>query len=36
MRTEMDTLVVEERLLLKEEQPRCDDRENWRERFTPG
>jgi carbamoyltransferase len=34
MRTEMDALVLEECVLLKEEQPRFDDRENWREQFT--
>lgn len=34
MRTEMDALVLEECLLLKEEQPKFEDRENWREQFT--
>ena len=34
MRTEMDALVLEECLLLKEEQPKYEDRENWREQFT--
>jgi predicted NodU family carbamoyl transferase len=34
MRTEMDALVLEECLLLKEEQPTYEDRENWREQFT--
>ena len=31
MRTEMDALVLEDCVLLKEEQPAFDDRENWRE-----
>jgi carbamoyltransferase len=34
MRTEMDALVLEECLLLKKEQPKYEDRENWREQFT--
>ncbi len=34
MRTEMDALVLEECLLLKEEQPKFEDQENWREQFT--
>jgi carbamoyltransferase len=34
MRTEMDALVLEDCVLLKEEQPQFDDRENWREQFT--
>jgi carbamoyltransferase len=34
MRTEMDALVLEDCLLLKEEQPAFDDRENWRAQFT--
>ena len=34
MRTEMDALVLEECLLLKGEQPKYEDRENWREQFT--
>jgi carbamoyltransferase len=34
MRTEMDALVLEECLLLKENQPRFEDRENWRDHFT--
>jgi carbamoyltransferase len=34
MRTEMDALVLEECLLLKEDQPEFRDEENWRETFT--
>jgi carbamoyltransferase len=34
MRTGMDALVLEECLLLKDEQPKYEDRENWREQFT--
>ena len=34
MRTEMDALVLEDCVLLKEEQPAFDDRENWRAQFT--
>jgi carbamoyltransferase len=34
MRTEMDALVLEECLLLKDEQPKYEDRGNWREQFT--
>lgn len=34
MRTEMDALVLEECLLLKDEQPNFDDKEKWREQFT--
>ena len=34
MRTEMDALVLEDCLLLKDEQPAFDDRSNWREEFT--
>jgi carbamoyltransferase len=34
MRTEMDALVLEECLLLKEEQPKYEDHDNWREQFT--
>jgi carbamoyltransferase len=34
MRTEMDALVLEDCVLLKDEQPAFDDRENWREQFT--
>ncbi len=34
MRTEMDALVLEECLLLKEEQPTFEDQANWREEFT--
>jgi len=34
MRTEMDALVLEDCVLFKEEQPRFDDRENWRAQFT--
>jgi carbamoyltransferase len=34
MRTEMDALVLEQCLLLKEEQPAFRDDENWRERFV--
>ena len=34
MRTEMDALVLEDCVLLKTEQPRFDDRENWRDQFT--
>jgi carbamoyltransferase len=34
MRTEMDALVLEECLLLKEEQPAFRDEENWRETFV--
>jgi carbamoyltransferase len=34
MRTEMDALVLEDCVLLKEDQPRFDDRENWREQYT--
>ncbi len=34
MRTEMDALVLEECLLLKNEQPKYEDRENWRDQFT--
>jgi len=31
---EMDALVLEDCVLLKEEQPKFDDRDNWREQFT--
>jgi carbamoyltransferase len=34
MRTEMDALVLEECLLLKDEQPKFEDHANWREEFT--
>jgi carbamoyltransferase len=34
MRTEMDALVLEDCVLLKEQQPAFDDRENWRTQFT--
>jgi carbamoyltransferase len=34
MRTEMDALVLEECLLLKEDQPPFQDDENWRGSFT--
>lgn len=34
MRTEMDALVIEDFLFLKEEQPKFDDDKSWREDFT--
>jgi carbamoyltransferase len=34
MRTEMDALVLGSQLLLKTQQPKHEDRENWKETFT--
>ncbi len=33
MRTEMDVLAIENFILLKEEQPKFDDKENWQQTF---
>jgi len=33
MRTEMDVLVLENQLLLKEEQPQRNQNENWKDEF---
>jgi carbamoyltransferase len=33
MRTEMDCLVVGDYLLLKEEQPKWQEKDNWREKY---
>ena len=33
MRTEMDVLVLQNQILLKSEQPKAEQEENWREKF---
>jgi carbamoyltransferase len=35
MRTEMDALVLETCVLLKEEQPKFAEADDWRESFAP-
>ena len=33
MRTDMDLLILDDFLLVKEEQPKFEDEDNWREEF---
>ena len=34
MRTEMDVLVLQDLILLKEDQPALDEQENWRDQYA--